>query len=318
MNVTPLYQPLPVRARIVPNRIVAPPMVVARGIGTPEAIDWYGKLAAGGAGLVVVEATDMPTLVGGGPEGYPQVTLDDLRRQVDAIHAHGALAAIQIFPGIRGQATRPADLDAADIKTLVEDYCRATELCATAGFDGVQPHGAHGFLLNQFISPEQNLRTDAYGGSLENRMRLAVQIVEAIRPVCGDEMLLIYRHTPVGKGYGIDESVALGHALVTAGLDILDLSPSSVEYPGDRAAPFRSLGVPVIAVGRLDEIERALEVLNEDRADLVAVGRALIADAEWPIKVRQGRMGEIVRCIRCDGCHEDLRSGRVVGCTQWS
>ncbi|HHX64810.1 MAG TPA: NADH:flavin oxidoreductase, partial [Chloroflexi bacterium] len=180
-----------------------------------------------------------------------------------------------------------------------------------------EPHGAHGYLINQFFSPEQNGRTDAYGGSLENRMRLATQIVEAIRPICGDRMLLTYRHTPVGRGYGIDESLTLAETLVSAGVDILDLSPSSDEQPGDRAAPFRGLGVPLIAVGRLDEVDRALEVLAEDRADLVAVGRALIADAQWPTKVRRGRMDKILRCIHCDGCHADLREGRVVGCTQW-
>ncbi|MFO7916583.1 MAG: NADH:flavin oxidoreductase, partial [Anaerolineae bacterium] len=195
----------------------------------------------------------------------------------------------------------------------------AAQVCARAGFDGVEPHGAHGYLLNQFFSPVKNQRTDDYGGSLQNRMRLGLDIVAAIRPICDEEeMLLLYRHTPVGEGYGIADSLRLGEALVEAGLDILDLSPSSIEAPGDRAAPFQSLGVPLIAVGELAVVERALEVLNEERADLVAIGRGLIADPDWPIKVREGRYDEIVRCIRCDEkCHGNLRKGIPIACTQW-
>jgi 2,4-dienoyl-CoA reductase-like NADH-dependent reductase (Old Yellow Enzyme family) len=100
-------------------------------------------------------------------------------------------------------------------------------------------------------------------------------------------------------------------------VDILDLSPSSDQVPGDRAAPFTSVGVPVIAVNGLDRVRRALEVLREGRASLIAVGRGLIADPDWPLKVREGRLDEIVACTECDGCHEDLRAGIPVGCSQW-
>jgi 2,4-dienoyl-CoA reductase-like NADH-dependent reductase (Old Yellow Enzyme family) len=96
------------------------------------------------------------------------------------------------------------------------------------------------------------------------------------------------------------------------------MSPSSIDAPGDRAAPFKRFGVPVIAVNELDQVERALEVLNQGRADLVAVGRGLIADPDWPIKVREGRFDEIVKCIRCDiKCFGNLREGIPIECTQW-
>ena len=114
------------------------------------------------------------------------------------------------------------------------------------------------------------------------------------------------------RRWGVEE------ALIRAGVDILDLSPSSAERPGDRAAPFVGLGAPVIAVNNLDIVERALEVLNEKRADLVAVGRGLIADADWPIKVKEGRLGDIVACTKCDECYADLRKGGPVGCIQWA
>jgi 2,4-dienoyl-CoA reductase (NADPH2) len=202
---------------------------------------------------------------------------------------------------------------------IFDQYRTATEICAAAGFDGVEPHGAHGYLINRFFSPVQNKREDDWNGSLENRMRFALRIVDVVQPVCeANDMLLLYRHTPVGKGYGIEESLVLAKALVDAGVDVLDLSPSSVDAPGDRAAPFMGLGVPCIAVNGLDDVERALEVLSEGRADLIAIARGLIADPEWPNKVQVGRFDDIVKCIKCDVmCFGNLRKRIPVECTQW-
>ena len=203
---------------------------------------------------------------------------------------------------------------------LLAQYRLAAEICAEAGFDGIEPHGAHGFLLNQFFSPVRNQRTDEYGGEIAGRMRLALEIVETIRPIADRAgMLVLYRHTPLRDdfGYGIAESLILAEALVKTGVDILDLSPSSGIAPGDRAAPFTKLGVPVIAVNELNIVDRALEVLNFGRASLVAVARGLIADPDWPIKVREGRTDEIVQCVCCDECHADLRRGVPVRCAEW-
>ncbi len=310
LDVGPLFQPLAVGGKVLPNRIVMPPMVVNRGISTQAAREWYGRRARAGVGLVIVEATN----VTGFAERYSPM---DLAPLAEAIHASGALAALQLFPGVRGQATAPADLDRAQIDALVHDYEAAARICAQAGFDGVEIHGAHGFLLNQFFSPEKNIRHDAYGGILAGRMALAVGITRAVRAALPAETLLLYRHTPVGPGYGLEESIELGRELVDAGVQILDLSPSSIESPGDRAAPFRALGVPLIAVNDLDDVTRALEALREGRADLVAVGRGLIADPEWPAKVHQGRLNEIVTCSKCDRCFIDLRAERPVGCVRW-
>jgi NADPH2 dehydrogenase len=292
-------------------------MVVNRDLAGADGCTWYGRRAAGGVGLAIVEATNVVDF-------GDRYTAENLSPLVEAIHGGGASAAIQLFPGVRGQSTSPEQMTPAAIDQLVCPYDTAARICAQAGFDGIEPHGAHGFLLNQFFSPERNRRTDEYGGDLSGRMRLALRIVETVRPIADRaQMLLLYRHTPVGRGYGpdetsgIEESLVLAQALVQAGVDILDLSPSSDKAPGDRAAPFMSLGVPVITVNGLDRVERALEVLREGRASLVAVGRGLIADPDWPLKVREGRLDEIVACIECDGCHEDLRAGIAVGCTQW-
>jgi len=310
-DIEPLFEPLKVKNKTLRNRIVMPPMVVKRDLTAAEGVEWYGQRAAGGVGMVIVEASSV-LLFGS------DYTADSLGPLVKAIHDGGALAAIQLFPGILSQTTSPTEMTLQDIEKTVDDYQNAARVCAEAGFDGIEPHGAHGYLLNQFFSPQQNQRTDDYGGTLAERMHLALNIVEVVRPVASRAgMIVLYRHTPVGPGYGIDESLILAEELVKSGLDILDISPASDSAPGDRAAPFMKFGIPVIAVNELHHLDRATEVLREKRADLVAVGRGLIAEPDWANKVREGRLDEIVECIGCNGCFDDLRQGVAVGCSQW-
>jgi len=312
MDTSRLFEPLAVKGRTLRNRIVMPPMVVLRGLATPDGVEWYGRRARGGVALVIVEATAVNRL-------GSELTAKTLRPLVDAIHAGGALAAIQLFPIAFGRSVSPAKLQRSEIGQILAAYRAAAGTCAEAGLDGVEPHGAHGYLLNQFFSPVKNKRTDEFGGDLANRMRMALAVVEATRQGFGPDRILLYRHTPVGRGYGIEESLALAERLVKAGVDVLDMSPSSIEAPGDRAAPFRKFGVPVIAVNQLDEVERALEALQEGRADLIAIGRGLIADPDWPIKVKEGRFDDIVRCVRCDEkCFGNLEKGIPIECTQWA
>lgn len=307
-----LFESLQVKTKTFRNRIVMPPMVVNRGIHLPAGWEWYARHARGGVALVIVEASDAVD--------FGKVFNEkNLKPLVDGIHAGGALAAIQIFPGARLRKVQPADLSLEDIRRLVDQYRRAAEICVQAGFDGLEPHGAHGYLLTRFFAPEKNFRQDAYGGSMENRMRLALEIIETIQPIAVQAgALILYRHTPIGPGYDIPDSLLLAHRLVERGVDILDISPASDQAPGDRSAPFMQFGIPVIAVNRLNRFERAVEVLREKRAHLVAVGRGLIADPDWPIKVQQGRLEEIVECQECDECFEYLDRGVAVDCTQWS
>ena len=308
-----LFQPLTVRNRTLRNRIVMPPMVSVRDITKPDGIEWYERHAAGGPGLVIIEATGVPRF---GDDIRPET----LRTVVDAIHRGGALAAIQLFPIKFGLNPSVADTTKADIRRIIKEYKTAVEICLEAGMDGVEPHGAHGYLLNRFFSPADNLRTDNYSAtSLENRMRFGLEIVRAVRKTAGDRMLVLYRHTPVkDDSYGIEDSVAFARELIKAGVDILDVSPSSKDAPGDQAAPFVGLGAAVITVWCLDEPGRAAEALGEKRADLVAIGRALIADPDWPEKVRTGKRDPIVRCTRCNlECFGNLKKGTPISCTQW-
>ena len=310
-DVTPLFEPIQGKSKTFRNRIVMPPMVVNRGINTPDGWEWYSQRAKGGVGLVIVEATNV---VGFGSK----LTVENLKPLVEGIHEGGALAAIQLFPGVRGQAVSPTQIPKQDIQKLLDNYHNAAEICAKAGFDGIEPHGAHSFLLNQFFSPIQNQRTDEYGGDMAGRMRLALNIMNTIKPAADSkDMLVLYRHTPVGQGYDILDSLVFVEELIKAGLDILDVSPASAPDPGDRSAPFMKFGIPVIAVNELNLLDRALKVLNEKRANFVAVGRGLIADPDWANKVKEGRTKEIVKCINCNLCFSNLREGKYVGCSQW-
>ena len=312
-DVGPLFQPLVVRGFELANRIVVPPMVSNRDLNTDDAVRWYRRLAAAGPGLVIVEATRIHRFA----EDY---TASGIRPVVDAIHESGAKAAIQLFPVPLGEKWEPADLSREKIAELVGQFAHATRICVEAGFDGVEPHGAHGYLMNQFFSPTANQRTDDYGGSIENRGRFSLTVARACRDPLGDRLLL-YRHTPVETdGYTIEDSFALTDPLVELGLDILDISPASNRAPGDMSAPFKARypELPIIAVGRMEIVDRAVEALTEGRADLIAVGRGMLVDATWPAKIREGRFDAVEHCEECSiGCFDRLWAGELVGCVKW-
>jgi len=218
-----------------------------------------------------------------------------------------------------GSSVAPHDISRSDIEEIKQRYALAARECQAAGFDGVEPHGAHGFLLNQFFSPLINLREDDYGGALANRMRLGRDIVRMIRNEVDDEFLVLYRHTPrEDGGYTTADSIAFAEALIGDGVDIMDISPASDKEPADLAAPIKqAVGCPVIAVNDMDDPERAVTALRENRADLIAIGRGLIADPEWPRKVSEGRLDQVVRCLKCDEkCYGNLSKGLPIGCVQ--
>ena len=318
MDISLLFEPITIKEKKIRNRIVLPPMVTLKGLTTPEGVSWYGERSSGGVGIVIVEATAANRF-------GVELTAENLRPLVDAIHDGGALVVMQLFPVTlhfprEEDPPTPNSISLADIEMIIEQYRVAAEICGQAGFDGGEAHGAHNYLINQFFSVEQNLRMDAFGGSIEARMEFALRILKTSRQACDSyDMLLLYRHTPIGQGYGVDESLLFVNELSKSGLDILDVSPSSYEHPGDRAAPFMRFGIPVIAVGELDVVDRALEVLKEGRADFVAVGRGLIADPMWPQKVQDGRFEDIVVCQKCDElCHGNLQLGVPIACTEWS
>ncbi len=225
-----------------------------------------------------------------------------------------------------------------EIKKLVKQFVDAAVRCKEAGVDGVELHAAHGYLLQQFLSPNTNKRTDEYGGSFENRMRFIKEIIEGIRERCGRDYPLIIRLAvdecydkigQPGKGYGLDTGVKYAKAFADMGVDAIDVSsaaydtynywlePTSFDC-GWRAymaeAVKKAVGdLPVLAANVIRSPEQAEEQLERGIQDFVSLGRPHIADPHWAQKAQSGRAHEIKRCINCLYCIESMMEHAYVG-----
>jgi len=329
-----LFKPFQIGTVEVKNRLVFPPTASVTGITTERGLAWYDKITSGGVGTVVVEGTrlnlfDDESFVAGLP------------KLADVIHKHGALACIQLFLPPQSADGEPLTVSDADegrapttdeIRQAIGKFAHVSKICKQAGFEAVEPHGAHGFLLNQFFSPLTNHRDDEFGGCLDGRMRFGLEIVRAIRSEVPD-VLIFYRHTPEERaegGYTLEDSLRFASRLEEAGLGVMDVSPSTRgvtpksrepeigEHAGLAAAFRDAVECPIIAVGGMNDPAAAEDVLRQGKADLVAICRGLIADSEWPRKVAEGREGEIVECVECnEECFGNLSNGIPIACTQW-
>jgi len=215
---------------------------------------------------------------------------------------------------------------------MVEQFGDAALRVKRAGFDGVMLHGAHGYLIEQFMSPYTNRREDRYGGSFENRLRFAREILRDVRTKVGDDYPVAMRITVeeyVEEGYHLDEGVRICEELVDEGIDWLDITAGIYEtmptifypyaqdeaYRIDHAEAVRAVvDIPVSGVGKIRSPEVAEEILEEGQADMVAMGRGLMADPEWPKKARDGRADEIRKCISCNYCTQRLFEDKPTAC----
>lgn len=359
-----LSEPLTLGRRRVRNRLVMAPMVTGYAEGhraSDRQVAWYQEHARTGLGMVIVESTAvqpdaiiMPRLLG----AWEDAQVPGLARLASAIQAEGALAVVQIVHG--GARTfsedpvprrvgpsnaallpgpEPREMTEAEILDVVRAFGEAAARCARAGFDGVEIHCAHYYLLSQFLSPFTNRRTDRWGGSRENRFRLALEVARAVRGAIGPDRLLLARMHAVelmDGGLSTEDAAALARELEKAGVDLIDasavgqaslgvwegvpyLSTSSVPRkgaPGGSYAPHigrlrEAVGIPVIAVGKLAEPGAAQAVLDAGQADLVALGRPLIADFQAAGKLLAGRGADIDACRECLSCFKGIREGTV-------
>ena len=319
-----LFESLTVRTMQLKNRIVLPPMVANMGVITAQSRAYYAERAKGGAGLIIVEAMMLRRF-------ESAEFVEGLSRLAEDVHEGGAQIAIQLYlehqdaKGAQIAVSRTGDVRAItreEIEAAPGRFADAAQKAKAAGFDAVELHSAHGHFFNQFFSPIANQREDEYGGDLEGRMRMGLSCVRATREAVGDNYPVLYRHTPVEEapdGYTIADTLQFAPRLVDAGVDILDISPSSGgKVHADLAAPItRAVDVPVIAVGGMEDPDAAEVVLLEGKADLVAIGRGLLADPFWPQKVEEGKRDEIIECIKCNEfCFGNLGKGIPIGCTQ--
>lgn len=225
------------------------------------------------------------------------------------------------------------ELTTKEIETLIRSFGSAAERLRLAGIDAIELHAHNGYLLDQFQTSLWNQRTDLYGGDLNGRLRFVLEIIKAIKKAAGKDFPIIYRfglthYLPGGRD--VEEGLEIARRLEAAGIDAFHInagcfevrywaSPPPTQPPGcmvDMAEKVkRVVRVPVIAAGRLGYPEIAEKVLQEKKADFIALGRALLADAEWPNKVRDGRQGEIRPCIGCyEGCMERINQKKYISC----
>lgn len=350
-----LWEPGRIGRMELKNRVVMPPMVTRYasddGFVTERTKDYYEARARGGAGLVIVEATYVHR------QGWAfanQLGISDdkfipkLKELTDVVHKHGAKIAVQIhhggreakstvnglqpvssspLPGLAGET--PREMTVEEIAETVAYFADAAVRAQKAGFDGVELHGAHGYLIDQFLLPTANKRTDEYGGDVRRRARFLLEVIAAVKEAVGEDYPVWCRID--GKEYGV-EGLTLKDAQETArmaeeaGLSALHISAWGPATPTNRATPTfvsavieelaagikQAVSIPVIAVGRITPGDGE-RMLKENKADLIAIGKALLADAEWVNKVASGRADDINPCIICNSCRDDIRNPNVAG-----
>jgi 2,4-dienoyl-CoA reductase-like NADH-dependent reductase (Old Yellow Enzyme family) len=291
-----------------------------------------GSRAIGGAGLIIVEAS------GVAPEGritpwctgiWNNEQAAAWKEIVDICHSHGAKVAMQLAHAGRkasvhrewsgvgsipiseggwqtvsatdvafGQYAPPRKLAVAEIKELVQAFAGAAVRSVTAGFDAVEIHGAHGYLIHQFLSPLSNDREDEYGGSLENRARVLMEIIQAVRSVIPDTMPLFLRLSATDyapDGWDQDQTAEVSGWATDAGVDLIDVSSggliTGVKIPSGPGyqVPFANhiaerIKKPVSAVGQITEAKQAEEILQSGNVDVILIGRASLRDPYWPLR----------------------------------
>ena len=329
-----LFTPLTIRTTTFANRAWVSPMCMYSAI-EGEVQDWHlvhlGALAAGGAGLVMAEATGVL------PEARisthcPGIWTTDQTaawaRIVRFAHGQGTAIGLQLAHAGRKASTSPPwtggspvapddggwetvgpsavafgampaprEMSADDLDRTIHGFREAAARAVWAGFDVVEVHAAHGYLLHQFLSPLSNHRTDEYGGSLENRMRFPLAVIAAVREVAADKPLFVrisMTDWMVG-GWDLDSSVEFAGRLKDLGVDLIDASsgglhpdqaiPDRVDYQTELAAQLRQrVGMPVAAVGRITEARQAEQLIASDEVDAVFLARQMLRDPHWPLR----------------------------------
>ncbi len=320
-----------------------------------QIINFYVERAKGGVGLIVVggcypemNGKVWKSIIGLDKDQF----IPGLKRLTDAIHRHDVRVAVQLLHAGRSASSfftkmqpvapsavayrsikeEPRALTISEIKTVIDNYVSATLRAKKAGFDAVELHGGMGYLINQFLSSATNKRNDEYGGGIENRARFAREMVLAIKETVGKDYPVIFRMSGddlVEDGLKLEESVEIAKILEKAGADAFNVSPGWHEsrtpimlmaIPRTAYAYLSSriksqVTVPVIASVRINDLKLAEEILDNEQADMVSIGRPLIVDPELPNKYKNGQFDDIRTCIACNqGCFDSLLNFKPVSC----
>lgn len=344
----PLFAPGRIGRMTLRNRFVQAP-IFTQFAGTwgevgDRLVEYHRERARGGVGLIITENTSVDWLVGR-TVGHPMRIDHDRFRAgltdlVEAVHNEGAKIAVQLHhtgrqnsqgntergePPLAPTAgitsafgTPPRAIEESEIPGLIDLYAQGARRAVAAGFDAVELHGAHGYLLSQFLSPMTNRRTDDWGGSLENRARFALEVVKAVREQVGPDFPVLYRvsvEEPYEGGLSLDDGLAFC-ALLDPLVDAIDVTGGNYDTamtllpmgaPGSllgyAKAVKQRVSVPVIGVGRLtwlmDDLQRAV---GAGELDFVALGRSQLADPETVAKTRRGEPERVRRCLAVNEC----------------
>ncbi len=360
MKFNKVFETGKIRNMELPNRLVVSAMSSHLGNddGTPneQVIRYLEAKAEGGWGLVFTEDLGVTEDAGSDPivgSLWNDAQIPSWKECVSRVHAVSGKIGAQIYhagrerkldayeshpvapSAIKEPAMNyiPRALTVEEIHDLVKAFGQCARRVKECGFDCVEIHGAHGYLVNQFLSPFSNKRTDAYGGTLMNRMRFALEIVEEVRRVVGEDYPIIFRMNicdHVEGGLEVPESIVMAKVLEEAGVDALHCSQgmfasketiippsfiSAMKYAEDVATVKASVQIPVIAVGRYIDIHMAETMLRDGKADYIAMARASLADPDLPKKAKEGRADDIIQCIGCDqGCTGETAAGNPVNC----
>jgi 2,4-dienoyl-CoA reductase-like NADH-dependent reductase (Old Yellow Enzyme family) len=344
-GVSEMFRPLTIRSMTTPNRFAMAPMTrqaSPRGVPGTDVADYYARRAAGGVGLVITEGIRLADPAAGFPESVPTLAGDDAlagwRRVTGAVHAAGAVVAAQLWhqggerddadgvvpvspSGVNGLGeSRGRALTARELPAVADLYGQAALHARAVGFDAVEIHGAHGYLLDEFLWERTNLRTDGYGGSLTDRTRFPAEVVAAVREAVGPDFPIIYRFSQ-WKAADYDARIAEDPTelqevlapLLDAGVDAFHPSARRHYVPAfPEVDPVLSLagwtkkvtGAPVIAVGSVGletahrggkpgeviapaPVDDVVAQFEAGEFDVMAVGRALLADPTWVTRLRE-------------------------------
>lgn len=361
-----LLEPIKIGTVLLKNRMVMAPMETmhnnADGSVSPDTINYYVERARGGVGLIIVQNSAVDTIAS--RSAYAQLCINSdhlmpgLAKLAEACKLEGAAIIIQLghggretrpvcVPGMQIVASSPVPLDVPgqplgampkeitleEIEEVQDAFANAARRAKMAGLDGVEIHGAHGYLIGEFISPKTNQRMDRYGGSLANRARFALEIIAKVRATVGQDFMVGFRmsadeFTP--GGLTLDEATPYASLIADAGVDYIHVSAGTYEsrphlfpimYYGRGHLLHLAEGikrtiknVPIIAVGALD-VEMSERALQEGKADLIAFGRGLLADPELANKLAGNRVEDIRPCILGnEGCTNRIGQGRPLRC----
>lgn len=356
-----LFQPINIGKMKLKNRIVFPPMNTnysnENGAPLELMMDYYARRAKGGAGLIVVESTTIDATSrnhGAQSQFSGTASIPKWSKLVDKVHRYGAKVAIELThfgadgtvssgglePSSSNVTCRGAEFEVhqmsiSDIHAMQKQYVEAVVNAKKAGFDAITFHAAHGNIMPQFFSTLYNKRTDWYGGSFENRVRFAREIVEQTRAAVGASYPLIMRISGdeyIEGGRTIEETVEICKVMEKAGIDCFDISGGIQSTYLFTIAPYNlpglhgfmmpsakaikeAVNVPVIGVGGVRDPEMAEQFLQDGYADMIALGRAMIADPDFCNKAKAGCSKDIRPCLTCGNCFVEICNDRILTCT---